>query len=579
MLLWLALVCALLAAPAGTAGAATVVRSGDTRVLLTPGLMLLSDPENRLDFARASSPALAGDYRPVDAGMLHLGIGTGAHWLRADIAWPDPARPGVAGDPAQHWLLQINNVHLTRLDIYLPVREAGRPAWQRVAAGVSQPLDPLRQPYRTPVIQLPADLRGDAPIYLQVGGTNTVNVEAWLRSPADFTQFAISDTRFFGMIYGVLLAMILYNGFVYLVLRDRTYLFYVIYVSFMLVFCQFLFGQAFLWGLWPSSLNNSFTWMSEGLVYFVAALFARSFLRTRHNAPRLDLLIRLAAATALLVSFSGLSGWHLFATVIGHFLGLVGPILIFTTGLVCWRRGFRPARFFVLAWSVLLASASLVALKGPGLLPECLDIIRLLPTGVAAESVLLSFALADLIRNIRIEGEKARQRELRYRELSVTDELTGLYNKRHLMSILDKEAERSRQADQPLTLMVLDLDGFKDYNDAFGHLAGDRVLESLGQIMRRCLRESDSPCRYGGDEFVVVMPGAELGQAVAAAERIRQGMGEPSFRPNPRQKAGLTLSAGLAQLAAGESGEALLKRADRALYEAKHRGKNQVATA
>jgi diguanylate cyclase (GGDEF)-like protein len=99
-----------------------------------------------------------------------------------------------------------------------------------------------------------------------------------------------------------------------------------------------------------------------------------------------------------------------------------------------------------------------------------------------------------------------RESERRYQELSIVDDLTQLYNSRHFYAQLEKEIERSNRYEQPLTLLLLDLDKFKDFNDTYGHVEGDEVLLRLATVIKRCLRETDSAYRYGGEEFTIILP-------------------------------------------------------------------------
>ncbi len=159
------------------------------------------------------------------------------------------------------------------------------------------------------------------------------------------------------------------------------------------------------------------------------------------------------------------------------------------------------------------------------------------------------------------------------KELAITDDLTGLYNRRHFMLRMNDEVARANRFVQEFSLIFLDLDEFKRYNDAYGQETGDRALKELGDVLKAVARSTDILARYGGEEFVLLLPTTGREEALIAAERIRIGIEEHVF---PRRKR-LTVSVGVATFPedAAEPAE-LLNRADRALYQAKREGRNRI---
>ena len=169
----------------------------------------------------------------------------------------------------------------------------------------------------------------------------------------------------------------------------------------------------------------------------------------------------------------------------------------------------------------------------------------------------------------------------RNKELASHDELTGAFNRRHLMQLLDEERERAGRAGEPFAVALFDLDHFKAINDGFGHAAGDAVLKHFCSAARDTMRATDRFARYGGEEFVLLMPvGTGADAAALATERIRAAIAAQDWRSvlGGRDHA-VTVSAGIATWRVGESLEGVLARADVALYEAKSRGRNQWVVA
>lgn len=161
-------------------------------------------------------------------------------------------------------------------------------------------------------------------------------------------------------------------------------------------------------------------------------------------------------------------------------------------------------------------------------------------------------------------------------ELSIKDSLTGFYLHRYLNQRLDGEIERVRVAHSPLSLIMIDIDHFKDYNDKYGHSAGDKVLVGISEIIRRNLYDSYIPVRYGGEEFVIVLPNTDQGAARLLAEKIREEISSYSFILR-RKETKVTISAGVVSYSEEfKDKEELLKAADFCLYSAKKKGRNRV---
>jgi len=178
-------------------------------------------------------------------------------------------------------------------------------------------------------------------------------------------------------------------------------------------------------------------------------------------------------------------------------------------------------------------------------------------------------------RELARTNRKLEISEQEIRQLSLTDALTGVGNRRRLDEALIMEVERSARYHAALSLMVLDIDHFKRVNDSWGHETGDRILKETGAVLRKMARGTDIATRMGGEEFVVLLPETDLEAALICAERFRSALeARDCGLPAP-----VTSSFGVACLQSGESGASLLARADAALYAAKQAGRNRVAAA
>lgn len=187
----------------------------------------------------------------------------------------------------------------------------------------------------------------------------------------------------------------------------------------------------------------------------------------------------------------------------------------------------------------------------------------------------LLFILSQRMRynNVMISDSKKVQRKFEY--YAMIDELTGLYNRRWLNKMFDREVKRCIKAKSPLCLVMLDIDHFKEYNDQYGHLAGDHVLCFIAKILRDQLRPNDMITRYGGEEFAVLFPRIHLETTFNIAERVRKAIEVTSaefLEPSP-----ITVSLGIAQMMEGDTLQSLLEKTDAALYRAKDKGRNCIS--
>jgi diguanylate cyclase (GGDEF)-like protein len=163
------------------------------------------------------------------------------------------------------------------------------------------------------------------------------------------------------------------------------------------------------------------------------------------------------------------------------------------------------------------------------------------------------------------------------RRLAITDGLTQIYNSRHFYDQLELEIGRSKRYGRTLSLLLLDIDHFKSYNDHHGHLAGDNVLLRIGQIIKSCLRNIDSAYRYGGEEFTVILPETRGAEALNVAERIRRAVEAERFGSEPAPAGRVTVSVGATEYRAKESMQDFVQRADQAMYQSKEKGRNTTS--
>jgi diguanylate cyclase (GGDEF)-like protein len=185
------------------------------------------------------------------------------------------------------------------------------------------------------------------------------------------------------------------------------------------------------------------------------------------------------------------------------------------------------------------------------------------------------------MRRVLRERNITKERALilaRLQDLAITDGLTKLYNSRYFYKQLDSEVDRSKRYNHPLSLLFLDIDHFKHYNDTYGHLEGDKVLARIGKAIKSCLRKMDTAYRYGGEEFTVILPETSRGEVMTVAKRIKDAMENEKFSPRSGKSVSITISIGATEYCHGERISTFVQRADKAMYLSKQRGRNQIST-
>ncbi len=162
------------------------------------------------------------------------------------------------------------------------------------------------------------------------------------------------------------------------------------------------------------------------------------------------------------------------------------------------------------------------------------------------------------------------------KELSITDDLTKIFNARHFYQQLENEVSRFNRNQRPISLLLIDVDHFKNFNDTYGHLEGNIALRKIAKLITACLRTMDTAYRYGGEEFTVILPETTCDSALIVAERINEIVNEELFDSDSEKK--LSVSVGVSEYFPGELVTDFIKRTDKAMYIAKNKGRNQIYT-
>lgn len=572
---------------------------------LTPHWTFLQDPAANLTLAQVQAAQAAGQFTPVPAGKnaVSFGITHSAYWLR--VVLRNPADMPVAP------LLEISNARISKVDLYTP-DAAGQ--YQVHQTGGDLPFASRALPNRQLMFPLLLAPQAEQVLYLRVQSTIGLIVPATLWPKADFSLYARDDYAAQAWYFGMAAAMVLFNLMLFVALRDRIYLMYVAFVGCVALTIGSKSGLAaeFLWPahlVWTNVSYYAFTSLS--LASFL--IFTRRMLNTPEVLPRVDRLMRcfivlhLLAPLAYSVALSQLARYSIYVFL------LTALTVVGVTVWCLWRRK-RAAYFYASAFALVVAGSVITLMRTVGVVPTNVFTINALQFGSSMEMLLLAFALADRFNLLRREKLQAQQQLLETQDqlvhtlqasertlalrveertqqlqalndkleaLSMVDGLTGIANRRQFDHVLQTEWLRMQRAQQPLALVMLDVDWFKRYNDHYGHPAGDQCLREVATAIAALGRGSDMVARYGGEEFVLVAPASDAEQALALAQRACAAV-QALALPHAGSDFGyVTLSCGVAAVVPqpGQDSAQLLRAADAALYRAKHQGRNQAVAA
>jgi diguanylate cyclase (GGDEF)-like protein len=477
--------------------------------------------------------------------------------------------------------------------------------------------------HRNFIIPLRFEANETRELLMRVETSSSMQIPLAIWRPDDFAEYEQTSSLIQGIYFGCVGIMIVYNLFVFLSLRESGYIWYVMYVISMALLVAAINGLSFQY-LWPQATQ----WNDRSIVIALASvilfvtLFTRDFLRLREHPTRFLNRIAVGLTGACIVMLA--AGFILdYDTVIFSLilLALFGIMLALITGVLRLLEGYVPAWLYVIAWTTMLAGGAILAFNKYGLIPRTALTENALQVGSAIEVFLLSLALAHRLNIEKSERDAAqraalinernareiqqnlldmqkktmemletrvRERTLdleranqKLQELSLTDGLTGLYNRRHFDESFELQFKRAVRDGTPLAILMVDADHFKRINDTWGHLAGDDCLVAIASVLRRLVRrETDLVARFGGEEFAVLLTNTDATQAQRIAEDIRSGI-EQEFIEINGERVTLTVSIGLGVLTpTNESHPSqLLHAADEALYQSKSSGRNRVTCA
>lgn len=550
---WILLQLILIIATLGIAQAAPLVLEDKPAYDLSGYLEILTDPTGRLTVQQAAART---DWSgPVHKRVLNLGFTQSAIWLRFSLA--------NRADTQRMFYVSFEYPVTNSVTFY---NKDLRDVFQEERVGSTTPASAHVVPDRHFLFPLSIGTDRTTAVYLRVQSTSGMTLPIRILSDQGLSRKAIGDYTIYGAIFGFLVLVLVYFMAMSSFLYKGTRLWLSLYSIFFGLHAAVRGG--FLRLIMPDALIGIISLLQVliiGGLFFTGAKFFRVFLSLKNHSKPLDLIMTVFQYLSILFVVLALLQSP-FLTVISLILFVINPIFSICLAFYLWRKGVGNAGYFAIGWIV----AHFVSVY------DFFRINGILPYPVFGEWMIpLSFLVALLFLSVALIRQNAVDHLM-----AETDPLTQLANRRKFDDALSEEWNRCRRLCSPLSLIMADVDNFKNYNDLFGHRAGDQCLCRIADVLKLYARRSgDLAVRYGGEEFILLLPNLDAASAFNMAEAIRASTGRPARDgESVRSDEKITVSFGVATAIPeeGKAPEILIMEADKALYEAKRAGRNRT---
>lgn len=584
-----------------------VVDTTPKSVSIGKGALFYKDPSKTLSVNQILSlPPKSWSVNPTET--INFGYTGSAYWLLFSLKNNNPE--------ALSRIMEIPYSVLDRIDVYYLKNKTVTRSFN---TGDKRPF--MQRPLQHRNFLFPMEFGPDEQITIlcRVESQSSMQIPIVVESEYEMLEKNQAHLTGLGLYYGIMIAMALYNLFVFISIREKSYFYYVVYVSSMCLFLASLNGISYQF-LWSESIwwNDQSIIISLGFLILFAMLFTRNFLDLPGSSPRLNRICTwLVIYCSIVIAISFYLPYR-----VGIILQIFNAVIMITValfiGIYRWIQRYTVARYYTTAWVAMLSGGLILAFNKLGIIQRNGFTEHAIQFGSAIEVILLSFAMGDRLNTEKAEridaqlkaltnARKAREAQehalaiqkkanesleqnvylrtlelekanVKLKELSITDGLTGLNNRRHFNEIYYSEFARAIRSRSPLSFLIIDVDHFKQFNDSYGHLQGDTCLRTIAAgIESMLLRENDFAARYGGEEFCVLLPDTDAAGAMVVAENIRNHIASIQIDVDG-QPVSVTVSIGVACDIPKEkkNTDLLLSRADKALYHSKESGRNQV---
>jgi len=519
------------------------------------GMSVLDDPSGSL--TREDVLGMGSLFKASPSSTVHRQRSLSAFWLRFSLG----SIPSNGGG-----YLRINNTNLEDIRVYFNGRE-------EIRTGKKTPVREQALISRVWYIPVPDGYEPGTPIYLRVQTNTNILIPVSFVSTTEMTNLSILDNALFAFFFGILFSLLIINIFSCVLLKNRNFVVYIVYLASSILYQLRVHGILYLVPM-PFALYDAIVWLSLGAMGISLCLFAKEFMNLRKNFHTMDLLLDAGIVLFAIQTLVGVFASPFYAGQIAYVTGFIIPLATLGTAIYLFCKGHRENRFYLIA-CVAFVSGTIVW-STAAYLETKIPASYFFIFGTSTDSILFTLAIFDQLKKELSEKDDLAQREKYYSNLARTDSLTGLYNRQYLNELI-KRLETDDELPSDTSMIMLDLDNFKSINDTYGHLIGDMLLTRTGTKIKKHIRRSDIACRYGGDEFLIVLPGADGLIAERIAEEIRLDLLNDISYSETGEEIHITTSIGITESRVEDSFDGMFLRADAALYQAKKTGRNKIA--
>jgi len=562
LLFVIVLMASLLAAPSAKGSGILELNDSKNEYDLMPYTSVLEDKENRLVIYDLLNPDMAAKFADAGSQTINYGYSAYSHWAKFKLK-----NTSLKKD----WLLEIAFPSLDSVDAYML---DGTNTVLQKHVGDDNAFGNREVENRNLVFNLEIEHGETLDVYLHFKTEGAAALPLKIIHPVHFAQKEQVSYLLLGGNYGIIIILTIYNAFMAFFFRAKAYLYFALHSAAALLMFVTLNGVAFEF-LWPDAIwwNNRAIGIFMCISHIMALLFVRNFLPPRSLGDRWKLLCNM---------FITVEMFNMLLMCVNPALGLkiimvkylIFEWLMMYPGVKALQMNFRPARYYLCGWGIFAVTGMITTFTDSGVIPMTSLTMFSAQIGSTLETLIVSWGLANQIKLIRKEKDRAVEQMNENRKLADSDFLTGLYNRRYIMNRF------SAFKGEQIVLLILDIDHFKQINDTYGHLAGDNVLQQIASVLRQCFRHGDVIGRFGGEEFIVLMPDAFLNQARHRAEELLAAVGSVPIHIGDEHIT-CTVSIGITEWKSdgGDDFHEALRRADEALYEAKRLGRNRICVS